>query len=114
MEVVMKSLLANVLAFSVLAVVVSLCLGQSTPAKKSYIFHGKVVSLNKSTKTLTIDGEKVPGWMEAMTMSYKVDDPSIVDRLKPGDLITATVYDGDYVLHNVKVSGSAKDAKSKE
>lgn len=95
--------------------VAALCLAQNTPAKKSYIFHGKVESVDKDAKTLTINGEKVEGWMEAMTMSYKVDDPSIVDRLKPGDQITATVYDGDYVLHKVQVVGkSAPDSKSKK
>jgi Cu/Ag efflux protein CusF len=82
----------------------SLCFAQSTAGKKSYTFHGKVVSVDKSNKTLRIDGEKVEGWMEAMTMSYKTDDPSLVDKVKAGDLISATVYDGDYVLHNVKVA----------
>ncbi len=84
----------------------ALCLGQSAPAKKSYTFHGKIVSVNKDTQALTIDGEEVKGWMGAMTMNYKVDNPSIIDKLKPGDHITATVYDGDYVLHNVKLDNS--------
>jgi Cu/Ag efflux protein CusF len=85
----------------------ALCLAQAPAAKKSYTFHGKVVSINKDTKALTVDGEEVKGWMGAMTMNYKVDNPSIVDHLKPGDQITATVYDGDYVLHNVKPAGPA-------
>jgi Cu/Ag efflux protein CusF len=37
--------------------------------------------------------------MGAMTMNYKVDNPSIFDRVKLGDEIMATVYDGDYSLH---------------
>jgi len=84
------------------------CIAQNTTPKKSYTFHGKVVSVDKNAKTLTVDGEKVEGWMAAMTMSYKVDDPSIVDKLKAGDRITAMVYDGDYVLHNVKVAAPNK------
>jgi Cu/Ag efflux protein CusF len=110
----MKRLLRSLSAFAVLVLAVSWCSAQTAPAKKSYTFHGKVVSVDKSAKTLTIDGEKVEGWMAAMTMNYKVDDPSIVDKLKPGDQITATVYDGDYVLHNVKAVPAAKDAKSKK
>ena len=82
----------------------SLCSAQSTTGKKAYTFHGKVVSVDKSNKTLKIDGEKVEGWMGAMTMNYKTDDPSLVDKVKAGDQISATVYDGDYVLHNVKVT----------
>lgn len=87
---------------------VAACLAQNTAPKKSYVFHGKVVSVDKATKALTVDGEKVEGWMAAMTMNYKVDDPSIIDKLKPGDQITATVYDDDYVLHNVQLAGSNK------
>jgi len=111
----MKNLLRAIRTLALMGVAISLCLGQNAPAKKSYTFHGKVVSADKDAKTLTIDGEKVEGWMEAMTMRYKVDDPTVVDRLKPGDQITATVYDGDYVLHDVKTVGNAsKDSKQKK
>ena len=108
----MKKFLARISVLSLLAIAACLCLAQNGPAKKSYTFHGKVVSVNRNAKMLTVDGEKVEGWMSAMTMNYKVDDPSVVDKLKPGDQITATVYDGDYVLHDVK-AGPSKDARSK-
>ena len=85
----------------------ALCLGQAPAARKSYTFHGKVVSVNKDTQRLTVNGEKVEGWMAAMTMNYKVDNPSIFTTLKPGDRIAATVYDGDHVLHNVTAVGPA-------
>ena len=51
--------------------------------------------------------------MEAMTMSYKVDNPAIIGKLKAGDQITATVYDGDQVLHKVQVVKGSGDSKSK-
>ena len=71
--------------------------------------------VNKDGKSLTVNGEKVEGWMDAMTMNYKVDESSILDKVKPGDQITATVYDGDYVLHDVKTVGNAsKDSKQKK
>jgi Cu/Ag efflux protein CusF len=102
------------LAFVVAVTLVSLCFAQGASSKKSYTFHGKVVSVDKGAKKLTIDGEKVEGWMEAMTMGYQVDDPAVVDKVKPGDRIMATVYDGDFVLHNVKVMGQPADSKSKK
>jgi protein SCO1/2 len=74
-----------------------------TPAPKSHEFRGKVTEVNADTKSLTVDNEKVPGWMDAMTMSYSVDKESVLKEVKAGDHITATVYDGDYTLHNVHV-----------
>jgi Cu/Ag efflux protein CusF len=91
------------------------CLGQASPGKKEYTFHGKVETVNRSTKSLIVNGERVEEWMDAMTMSYKVDDPSIIDMLKPGERITATVYAGDYTLHKVRLMGQgAGDSKSKK
>jgi protein SCO1/2 len=100
----------------VFAAVLSLaagCLGQSAPAKKSYTFHGKVEAVNAAT--IKVNGEKVEGWMEAMTMDYKVDDSVVLKKLKAGDQIMATVYEGDLVLHKVQVMPkTAGDAKSKK
>lgn len=70
---------------------------------RSYIFHGKVESLNAAEASLRVNGDKVEGWMDAMTMNYKVDDPAVFDKVKVGDSITATVYDQDMVLHKVRV-----------
>ncbi len=59
--------------------------------------------------------EKVAGWMDAMTMSYKVDDAAVLKSVKVGDEIMATVYDGDMVLHKVMVMPKASgDSKSKK
>jgi protein SCO1/2 len=38
-----------------------------------------------------LDGEDVPGFMEAMAMDYKLADPSVVSELHPGDSIMAKV-----------------------
>lgn len=103
------SILAGVL------LIAAVCIGQTATDKKQYTFHGKVEAVDKSAKSLRVNGEKVEGWMGAMTMNYKVDDPSILDKLKPGDQIMATVYEGDYSLHKVKVMGqNAGDSKSKK
>ena len=91
----------------------AVCLGQSAPAKKSYTFHGKVEAVNAAT--IKVNGDKVEGWMEAMTMDYKVDDSAVLKKLKAGDQIMATVYEGDLVLHKVQVMPKAAgDAKSKK
>ena len=78
--------------------------GQATAGKKKALtFHGKVEAVDESASSLKVNGEKVEGWMDAMTMDYKVDKPAILKKVKPGDQIMATVYQGDMVLHNVRV-----------
>ena len=106
--------LRSVLVFAALVLIAVASFAQNAP-KKEYTFHGKVVSVDKNAKALSVNGEKVEGWMDAMTMNYRVDDPSIFDKVKAGDQITATVYDGDYSLHKVKiVSPAPADSKSKK
>jgi|SRR5580704_4780304 Cu/Ag efflux protein CusF len=80
-------------------------LTQAQPkGKKSYVFHGKVEKVDAAAKRITVTNEKVEGWMDSMTMGYSVDKPDEVIKLvKAGDKITATVYDGDSVLYDVKV-----------
>ena len=88
---------------------------QGDASKKSHIFHGKVEAVDGNAKILKVNGEEVKGWMAAMTMDYKVDDPAVLKKVKPGDQITATVYDGDPVLHKVQVmptqTGESKSKK---
>ena len=53
--------------------------------------------------------------MDAMTMNYKVEDPSVLDKLKPSHQIMATVYDGDYSLHKIQIMGkNGGDSKFKK
>lgn len=67
--------------------------GQSTAQGdiKSFPIHGKIVSVDSRRGAVVLNHEAVPGFMEAMTMSYPLKDPSIVSELHPGDMITATL-----------------------
>jgi len=68
----------------------------STAPQKTFTIRGKVIATDATH--VTLDGEDVPGFMEPMTMSYKLKDPSVVSELHPGDRITAKVLadkDGD-------------------
>ena len=77
-------------------------------AKKTYTFRGKVAAVDANAKRLTVANEKIEGWMDAMTMGYAVDKEDVFKRVKPGDQITAKVYDGDYTLHEVEVVAQPK------
>jgi len=99
-------MLAHRITRTLLLALLTVCLtaalaSAQSKGKKSYIFHGKVTAV--SEKGLTVNGEKVEGWMPAMTMNYGVDKPEVLKKVKVGDQIKATVYDGDEVLHDVEV-----------
>ena len=77
-------------------------------AKKSFTFHGKVQTIDAASKSMTVDGDKVEGWMDAMSMKYAVDNADVFKTVKVGDTIEATVYDGDYKLYKVHVVKSGE------
>src|SRR5437588_11906367 len=82
-------------------------------AKKEYTFRGKVEKIDLNAKTMTVNGQKVEGWMGAMTMSYMPDKADVLKNLKVGDEITAKVYDGDFrTLHDVQVVPPKVDSKA--
>jgi len=80
---------------------------------KVYKLHGKVVSTDAAKGEVTLNHEAIPGFMEAMTMPYKLKDPSILGELHPGDVITADVLvspdpNADYLLDHIVVVAQAK------
>ena len=87
---------------------------KNAPAgKKEHVFKGTVEKIDLAAKTFTVNGEKVEGWMDKMTMSYVPDKEDVLKKVKVGDQITAKVYDGDFrTLHDVQVAAS-KPAETK-
>jgi protein SCO1/2 len=61
-----------------------------------YELRGKVVDVDERSGTVTVAHEPIPGYMEAMTMPFKLKDPwPIRSGMAEGDRITATlVVDG--------------------
>lgn len=75
----------------------------TTPAgvTETYTVRGKVISTDTSTGEVTLSHEAIPGFMEAMTMPYKVTNPNVLSELHPGDRITSRLQvekdsDGEY------------------
>jgi protein SCO1/2 len=63
----------------------------SSPPAARFELRGKVISIDRSAKQVTIDHEDIPGFMGAMTMPYAVKDERALERLAPNDLVTAKV-----------------------
>ncbi len=80
-----------------LALAVCACTNQHrAPASdapiEKYKLDGVVVSLDPQGHLAKIKGQKIEGWMEAMTMEYPVKDRNEFDTLHVGEHITATVF----------------------
>jgi len=56
---------------------------------KTFPIRGKVVSVDAAKGSIVLDHEAVPGFMDAMTMPYKLKDASVASELHPGDRIIA-------------------------
>ena len=84
----------------------------STPeatASATHVFHGTVEGVDMAGKKLSVANENIPGWMDAMTMSYAVSNPGVLSSLNVGDRITATVHDRDYqTLYDVTIAGAGR------
>jgi protein SCO1/2 len=80
---------------------------------KVYKLRGKVVTSNPATGEVTLNHEAIPGFMDAMTMPYKLKDPSILSELRPGDVITSDVLvsqdaDAGVLLDHIVVVAQGK------
>ena len=85
------------------------------PPSKRYHLKGKVVSVDKPANMLNVDSEAIPDFMGAMTMPYQVKPESDLEKLSPGDAITAdvVVQDEKAWLENIAITGHSAAPKSK-
>jgi len=108
------SVLLTGIAISVLLVCAYGQQNKNAPSggKKEHTFRGKIQKIDVNARTFTVNGQKVEGWMDAMTMVYVPDKEDVLKRVKVGDEITAKVYDGDFrTLHDVQVLPSKPEQK---
>jgi protein SCO1/2 len=100
----------------VMPLMVSGCRSAAKPATtvsnvKSYPVKGVVESVDAKRNRIDLKANAIPGYMEAMTMSYPVADPAAVAEMHPGDLIMATLEvdpEENMSLTGVDIIGQAK------
>lgn len=64
-------------------------------AEKPYALKGIVVSVDAGAGRVVVRHEDIPGYMDAMTMPFKVGEPRMLAELKPGDEIEAKLVVGE-------------------
>lgn len=72
---------------------------------KRYPLKGKVVSVDRANKKANIEHEEIPGYMDAMTMSFPIKEDWVWNDLTPGSEVRADlVVDNDgYWLENIGI-----------
>ena len=95
-------------------IVFSICLTLAAAAcgksdRRAFTLQGQILTIQPQHKFAEIKHEEVKGFMPAMTMSYEVKNPKLLDGLAPGDLINATlvVESNAAYLSEVRKVGSA-------
>jgi Cu/Ag efflux protein CusF len=91
-------------AMALLCLLAAAGFAQANAKKKKYTLHGKIEAVKGSEQKVTVKHDKIEGYMGAMTMDYKVDDGAMLNQLKPGDEITATLYEDDYTLYDIRLT----------
>ncbi|HWP22961.1 MAG TPA: copper-binding protein [Candidatus Binatia bacterium] len=66
--------------------------GQAAQAEqKTVVGEGKVVATVPNASQIVVEHGEIKGFMEAMTMGYRVDPPSLLEGLKFGDKVRFTI-----------------------
>ena len=63
-------------------------------AVKQYAVKGIIVGTDPARGEVTVDTEAIPGFMEPMTMPYKVKDANVLQDLHPGDHMNGVLLVG--------------------
>src|ERR1700738_3486126 len=108
----------RVLLYVVLAVAcagLGACTKTKSPPMKRFPFTGRVISVDQGSQSAVIDGDAIPGFMDAMAMTYKIKDAGALKKLSVGDQIAADVWvpNEDSWLENVKATGHTTPAADK-
>jgi len=62
-----------------------------TGPQKTVVGEGKVVATVPNSNQIVVEHGEIKGFMEAMTMGYPVDPPSLLEGLKFGDKVRFTI-----------------------
>jgi protein SCO1/2 len=103
----MRSTRTLCLAFAIGSVLLAGCRSrnglQSTETNQSaehrYHLEGKVISTDKAQQQIVVDHKEIPGFMGAMAMPYPIADARDIDKVSPGDEITADVVASEKGVH---------------
>jgi len=75
---------------------------KTTDTKKSATGSGKIIAIIRAKGEVVLDHERIEGFMEAMTMGYKVSAPGLIQGLKLGDKVSFTIDTGRRMITEIQ------------
>jgi len=60
-------------------------------SQQTVVGEGKVIAVVPSSGQIVVDHKAIPGFMDAMTMGYRIEPPSLLESVKAGDSIRFTL-----------------------
>jgi Cu/Ag efflux protein CusF len=58
---------------------------------RTVVGEGEVVATVPQASQIVVEHGEIAGFMEAMTMGYRIDPPSLLEGVKPGDSVRFTI-----------------------
>ena len=104
----MRLALPFALAAVVFGLAVGLAAAQEMAAKGIFPGHGFVKAVAPNTGALTLSHDEIEGFMPAMEMMYRVQNPEISKGLRPGDEVDFKIDATKYVIVEVTLIAHAK------
>jgi protein SCO1/2 len=80
-------LLERLAALSAIGLAATVCFGSS----QKYAVTGLLLAADSSKRTITVSCKEIPGYMQAMVMSFPVRDSKLPDGLQPGATVGFTL-----------------------
>ena len=94
---------------TVLGLLVTVVACGREPEADIYQLKGQVLFVRAASREILVKHEDIPGFMPAMSMTYTVKDPAVLDGVAAGDVITATLHVSDTLgwLSDIVKTGTA-------
>ena len=65
--------------------------GTESNRQKTVVGEGKLIATVPTANQVVVEHGEIKGFMDAMTMGYRIDPPSLLDGLKTGDQVRFTI-----------------------
>jgi Cu/Ag efflux protein CusF len=79
---------------------------ESSGEKQYFEAKGLIEDIDRNDNTITIDHEDIPGFMNAMSMSFSVEDPALLDGLgieSEVEFRVEVLGDGTYYIDRINM-----------